>query len=101
VSNYRLQVVDTSLRQSVLALTVDFYQFAAQFAQQNGDDSFELRLALGLARSFASSTRFILDKTLATAMFMRARYLIEQVLSIMDSQQRTAYRVPIQEIFIG
>lgn len=101
VSNYRLQVVDTSLRQSVLALTVDFYQFAAQFAQQNGDDSFELRLALGLARSFASSTRFILDKTLATAMFMRARYLIEQVLSIMDSQQRTAYRVPIQEIFLG
>jgi aminoglycoside phosphotransferase (APT) family kinase protein len=101
VSNYRLQVMDTSLRQSVLALTVDFYQFAAQFAQQNGDDSFELRLALGLARSFASSTRFILDKTLATAMFMRARYLIEQVLTIMDNQQRTAYRVPIQEIFLG
>ena len=37
----------------------------------------ELRLALGLARSFASSTRFILDQTLAAAMFLRARYLLE------------------------
>ncbi len=101
VSNYRLQVVEKSVRHNILTLTLEFYRFAAAFAQQNGDDSFELRLALGLARSFASSTRFILDKTLATAMFMRARYLIEQVLSIMDNQQHTAYRVPIQEIFIG
>jgi phosphate uptake regulator/aminoglycoside phosphotransferase (APT) family kinase protein len=101
VSNYRLQVLDQPLRKQVLALTLQFYQFVAEFARQNQDTDFELRLALGLARSFATSTRFILDKTLAQAMFMRARYLIEQVLTIIESSQPIDYRVPIQEIFVG
>lgn len=101
VSNYRLQVLDQSLGQRVLELTLSFYQFTAEFAKANGDHSFELRLAFGLARSFATSTRFILDKTLADAMFMRARYLIEQVLNIMNTEQSVDYRVPIKEIFVG
>lgn len=101
VSNYRLQVLDQSLAQRVLELTLSFYQFASEFAKANEDHSFELRLAFGLARSFATSTRFILDKTLADAMFMRARYLIEQVLTIMNTEQYVDYRVPIKEIFIG
>lgn len=101
VSNYRLQVLDSGLRQRVLELTLSFYQFVADFAKTNDDYSFELRLALGLARSFATSTRFILDKTLADAMFMRARYLIEQVLTIMGNKQTVDYRVPIREIFVG
>lgn len=101
VSNYRLQVLDQSLAQRVLELTLSFYQFACEFAKNNGDDSFELRLAFGLARSFASSTRFILDKTLADAMFMRARYLIEQVLFIIETEQSVNYHVPIKEIFVG
>ncbi len=101
VSNYRLQVLDQSLRQRVLELTLSFYQFAAEFAKANDDTSFELRLAFGLARSFATSTRFILDKTLADAMFMRARYLIEQVLTIMNTEQSVDYRVPIKEIFVA
>jgi aminoglycoside phosphotransferase (APT) family kinase protein/phosphate uptake regulator len=101
VSNYRLQVLDPLLGQRVLEISLSFYQFVAQFAKANHDHSFELRLALGLARSFATSTRFILDKTLADAMFMRARYLIEQVLTIMSTEQTVAYRVPIKEIFLG
>jgi aminoglycoside phosphotransferase (APT) family kinase protein len=101
VSNYRLQVLDSALRQRVLELTLSFYEFVADFAKKNNDENFEFRLALGLARSFATSTRFILDKTLAQAMFMRSRYLIEQVLTIMDSTQTADYRVPIREIFIG
>ena len=101
VSNYRLQVLDQSLGQRVLELTLSFYQFAADFAKANNDPSFELRLAFGLARSFATSTRFILDKTLADAMFLRARYLIEQVLTIMTTEQSVDYHVPIKEIFVG
>jgi len=99
VSNYRLQALDSKLRQRVLKLTLNFYQFAAQFAQKNADKSFELRLALGLARSFASSTRFILDKTLAKAMVMRSQYLLEQLLAL-KPHQSASYRVPIKEIFI-
>jgi hypothetical protein len=73
---------------------------ARHYAKKAGDDTFELRLALGLARSFATSTRFILDKSLAREMFLRARYLIEQVLQV-DPKKVQDYRIPLKETFIG
>jgi len=100
VSSYRLQVFDAKLRRRIMRLTQDFYRFAAAFAGNNGDRTFELRLALGLARSFATSTRFILDKSLARAMFLRARYLLEQVLAA-DLKDPASFRVSVREIFIG
>jgi phosphate uptake regulator len=100
VSNYRLQIFDAPLRRRIMILTRDFYRFAAAFASKSGDKTFELRLALGLARSFATSTRFILDKSLARAMFLRARYLLEQVLAA-DLKNPASFRVPVKEIFIG
>ena len=100
VSNYRLQVFDAPLRRRILELTHEFYQFASAFARKSGDKTFEIRLALGLARSFATSTRFILDKSLASAMFLRSRYLIEQVMSLRPAD-RKSYRLPIREIFVG
>ena len=100
VSNYRLQIFDAPLRRRIMILTRDFYRFSAAFARKSGDKTFELRLALGLARSFATSTRFILDKSLARAMFLRARYLLEQVLAA-DLKNPASFRVPVKEIFIG
>jgi hypothetical protein len=100
VSNYRLQIFDAPLRRRIMIVTQDFYRFAAAFASKSGDQTFELRLALGLARSFATSTRFILDKSLARAMFLRARYLLEQVLAA-DLKDPASFRVPIEEVFIG
>jgi aminoglycoside phosphotransferase len=100
VSNYRLQILDLPLRRRILQLTRDFYRFSAEFADKAGDHTFEIRLALGLARSFVTSTRFILDKSLAGAMFMRSRYLLEQVLAT-DPGQEKSFRVPIREIFVG
>ena len=98
VSNYRLQVLDSVTRQRTVQLALAFYLFAADFATQVGDDTFDRRLALGLARSFATSTRFILDKALAKSMFMRARYLLEQLLAL-SPQQAQIYRVPIEALF--
>jgi len=100
VSNYRLQIFDAPLRRRIMIVTQDFYRFAAAFAKKSGDKTFELRLALGLARSFATSTRFILDKSLARAMFLRARYLLEQVLAA-DLKDPASFRVPVEEVFIG
>jgi len=100
VSNYRLQIFDAPLRRRIMVVTQDFYRFAATFASKSGDRTFELRLALGLARSFATSTRFILDKSLARAMFLRARYLLEQVLAA-DLKDPASFRVPVEEVFIG
>jgi len=100
VSNYRLQVLDKQLRKRIVAVIRDFYRIARAFSRKTGDGTFELRLALGLARSFVTSTRFILDKSLARAMYLRARYLIEQVLAT-ELKKAGAFRVPIKEIFIG
>lgn len=100
VSNYRLQILDAPLRARILGVARDIYRVAQRFAEQSDDETFEIRLALGLARSFATSTRFILDKSLARSMFLRARYLIEQVLSTSKSQTK-AFRAPIEEVFVG
>lgn len=100
VSNYRLQILSKPLRKRILKVAQEFYCFAAAYARKKGDKTFELRLALGLARSFATSTRFILDKSLARAMFLRARYLIELVLSV-DPKRPGRFKIPIEEIFVG
>jgi phosphate uptake regulator len=100
VSNYRLQILDAPLRRRIMKLAKDFYKISRRYADKMGDETFELRLALGLARSFATSTRFILDKSLARRMFLRAHYLIEQVLAV-EPKKAGSYRLPVKEIFVG
>jgi aminoglycoside phosphotransferase (APT) family kinase protein len=100
VSNYRLQILDAPLRRRIMLLARDFYSIARRYADKAGDKTFEIRLALGLARSFATSTRFILDKSLARSMFLRARYLLEQVLAT-EPKQAGNFKVPVKEIFVG
>ena len=95
-----MQIFDSEIRQKILTFAYNFYCCARQFAKKNHDTTFELRLALGLARSFVTSTRFILDKTLARAMFYRARYIIERVLEA-DLKRPEKFNLPIEEIFIG
>jgi hypothetical protein len=99
VSNYRLQILDSLRRQYIMSVAINMYAMARRYAIKNRDTTFELRLALGLARSFATSTRFILDKTLAQEMFLRARYLIELVLTV-DPEKVTRFRIPLKEIFV-
>ena len=100
VSNYRLQVMDPQKRRRICQIAQRFHDVAEAHAGAAGDDSFELRLALGLARSFATSTRFTLDKSLARAMFLRSRFLLERVLET-DPQRASKFRAPVQEIFVG
>jgi len=100
VSNYRLQVIDPQKRRRMCLIAQRFHDTADEHAVVAGDDSFELRLALGLARSFATSTRFTLDKSLAQAMLLRSRYLLEQVLET-DPKRASEFRAPIREVFVG
>lgn len=99
VSNYRLQTLDKKTRKRIKQVVSQFYTFAANFAEQNKDKTFEVRLALGLARSFISSTRFILDKELANAMFLRGIFILE-CLSGMNKKDLKHFRLPIEELFI-
>jgi aminoglycoside phosphotransferase len=100
VSNYRLQVFDPRVRQRIMDLCHAFYRFVRGFARKQGDESFEIRLALGLIRSFATSTRFILDTSLSERMFSRATYLMERLLES-ETKPKRPFVVPVKEIFIG
>jgi hypothetical protein len=93
-------VLDPEIRRRIGKISRNFYEFAAAYAGKAGDSTFEQRLALGLARSFATSTRFVADKTLAGSMWLRARYLLELLLAS-DGSRARQFRVPIKEIFIG
>ena len=99
VSNYRLQILEARSRARILSVARKFHQFAAKFARNAGDDTFEYRLAFGLARSFATSTRFVLDKSLARAMYLRARYLIERAIEV-SPENVNRFHLPIEEIFV-
>jgi aminoglycoside phosphotransferase (APT) family kinase protein len=100
VSNYRLRVFDPRVRQRIMDLCQAFYRFARAFAHKQGDESFEIRLAMGLIRSFATSTRFILDKSLSERMFSRATYLMERLLES-EAKPKRRFVLPVKEIFIG
>jgi hypothetical protein len=99
VSNYRLQILEARSRARILSVAREFHQFAAEFARGAGDGTFEYRLAFGLARSFATSTRFVLDKSLARAMYLRARYLIERAIEV-SPENANRFHLPVEEIFV-
>lgn len=82
VSCYRLQVIDPEVRRSIHYAMNYTYEFTKAFGQEQGDHSFDLRLSLGLARSFITSTRFILDESFANDLFYRGRYLIERLANL-------------------
>lgn len=100
VSNYRLHVLDRPLRRRIHRVAWDFCAMARRFARKSGDTTFEIRLALALARSFATSTRFILDTSLADGMFLRARYLLDRVLET-PANRIERFRTPVKELFSG
>jgi phosphate uptake regulator/aminoglycoside phosphotransferase (APT) family kinase protein len=81
LSNYRLQVFEAPVRRRINEAILWMWDLARDFAHKSGDRTFEARLALGLARSFTTSARFVLDPELAKDMFLRSRYLLELLLA--------------------
>ena len=98
VSNYRLQIQDSHIRRRVASVASDFHKMAAKFAKSQNDTGFEYRLALGLARSFATSTRFVFDKAHARRMMIRARYLLDLALACPPGKE-ARIKLPIKELF--
>ncbi|MTI45939.1 phosphate uptake regulator [Roseibium hamelinense] len=99
VSNYRLQVFEAPVRRRIMSVTRAFYKLVRAFAKKQQDTTFDYRLCLGLARSFETSTRFILDKSHARRMHLRARYLIERALACPAGDEHK-FKLPIKEIFV-
>ncbi|WP_027184518.1 PhoU domain-containing protein [Desulfovibrio inopinatus] len=80
VSNFRLPLTDRAMRLRLSSVIETFLNFARRFAQEHGDSTFEARLALGLIRSFITSTRFEFNRKFARNMFLRGVYLMEKML---------------------
>jgi phosphate uptake regulator/aminoglycoside phosphotransferase len=92
VSNFRMPVFESGLRQRLNWIIDQFYEFFAAFARDHGDAAFELRLALAMARSFYTSTRFELNHVFAREMFTRSHYLMEKILATRDT--RASFHFP-------
>ena len=98
VSIYRLQTADDAVRLKMMGVIKSFYSSVRRYAKRRGDDTFDVRLAFGLARSFATSTRFIIDPKLSKKMYLRSRYLLEKMIKI-DPGKASKYRIPVEELF--
>jgi phosphate uptake regulator len=81
VSIFRLPIFVPKIRDRMNQFTLKFFQFGQMFSNKNGDPTFEARLALGLARSFFTSTRFEFDQKFSQTMQQRALYLLEKIAS--------------------
>jgi phosphate uptake regulator/aminoglycoside phosphotransferase (APT) family kinase protein len=85
VSNFRLKIFDPAPRRRLDQVSLEFFAFAREFAEAHDDHGFDARLALGVARSLLTSTRFEMDPEFSLSMMLRARYLIERLLGHRDS----------------
>lgn len=98
VSIYRLQILEKSQRKIMMDCAKEIYKFGQRFAKRNDDENFDLRLAAGLARSFATSTRFVLDKELSLRMYLRSRYLLEK-LAALPIEKEAKFQLPLKELY--
>lgn len=100
ISIYRLpnNVKHTETTYFRLQLAQYIYAAGRRFAKRHSDKHFDARLACGLARGFATSTRFIADSKKARDMVLRSRYLLETLTSL--NQRKIAhYRVPVNRLY--
>ncbi len=79
VSNFRIPIFEQEVRRSIHANIVRMLEFALSYAAEHNDDTVQARLALAVARSLITSTRFELKKGFAHVMFERAYRLLEQL----------------------
>lgn len=93
VSAYRVPVFEAKTRALLAKVAKQFLGCVRKFAADQGDETFEARLALGLMRSFITSTRFELDHDFARSMHQRATFLLNK---IVDHQGKPwhSFKVP-------
>ncbi len=98
VSFFRMPVFAGSVRGRLNWIIEHIFQEAQAFAAKNKDVYFDCRLALGMARSFITSTRFELNVEFAREMFMRGQYILEKVGSL-KKEELMNFKFPIDVLF--
>jgi len=100
VSALRLPLFDEVSKTRVNETASAMFTIAQQFAQEQKDPTFEIRMALGLARSLITSTRFILDEAHANYLFDRGIVLLNHIVQH-DSAPLNQYRLPFKDVLHG
>ncbi len=98
VSFFRMPIFESGLRGRINHMIASFHDYAGAFAEDAGDETWQARLALGLARSLLTSTRFELNYDFAREMTLRAHYLMEGLIAH-RGRPWTAYRLPRPVLF--
>jgi len=98
LSFFRIPIFESGLRRRINRMIGSFYDYSSEFADDIGDGAWQARLALGLARSFATSTRFELNYDFAREMFLRSHYLMEGLLAHQGKPWED-YRLPRPILF--
>ncbi|MDR3045159.1 MAG: phosphotransferase [Desulfovibrio sp.] len=99
VSNYRLPVFEPALRERIRWVMREFMLFATGVAAARGDATFQARLALALARSLYTSTRFELNHHFAKDMYLRSHYLMERIVAHRGPWEN--FRLPVEVLDCG
>lgn len=94
ISNFRIFTTSTKVTNRLNQTALEFYNFAREFAVEHGDHTFDARLALGLIRSYVTSTRFQLNKEFASEMFLRANYLSRRLLEAAEEAPLEDFKLP-------
>jgi len=76
-----MPVFDVDLRRRLNNISYHFYDIFHNFAVEQGDMTFDVRLCLSLARSFLTSTRFEVNENFSGLMFQNARMLMQSVIA--------------------
>jgi len=84
ISNYRVPVFSRDIRKRLNDANERMFETAFEFANQNNDPTFHLRLGLGLLRSLVTSTRFILDEGFSKEMFLRGFNILNEIVAYCD-----------------
>ena len=92
-SSFRLPVFVPGIRRNLELMSLHFLRFVRDFARRYNDATFEARLALGLVRSFVTSTRYELNRAFAQTMHQRAIFLLCKLLNHRD-RDWPSFQVP-------
>jgi len=91
ISNFRVPVFSRDIRKRLNGANERMFDHALEFANQNNDLTFHLRLGFGLLRSLVTSTRFILDEEFSKEMFLRGFSILNEIVSHCDNANE--YRI--------
>jgi hypothetical protein len=99
ISNFRMPIFDPVLRERLNHVIKSVFEFAHNFAVQHRDETFDIRMAFALARSFFTSARFELNSSFAKEMVLRSHFLMEKIVSHHGSPWET-FQLPLSLLYL-